>query len=109
MLDLILGRFYDDVYAIGRVTEHQVLPPVNFSEMAVLSKLWIAYIHLPDSGNKDEYLTNILLSHMAGVRSKSNFYGPEACLPVPKSVLTRVTKKCLSGNPSFLLGSGKWM
>jgi ribonuclease HI len=28
---------------------------------------------------------------LAGVGSKSNFFGPEICLPVPKSVMKRVT------------------
>jgi hypothetical protein len=35
---------------------------------------------------------------LAGVRSKSNFYGPELCLPVTKSQITRVKKERLSGN-----------
>jgi hypothetical protein len=29
---------------------------------------------------------------LAGVGSKSNFYGPEPCLRVPKSLMTRMTK-----------------
>jgi hypothetical protein len=33
-----------------------------------------------------------------GVGSKSNFCGLEPCLPVPKSLITRVTKEWLSGN-----------
>jgi ribonuclease HI len=33
---------------------------------------------------------------LAGVESKSNFCWPEPCLPVPKSLMTRVTKKWLS-------------
>jgi ribonuclease HI len=35
---------------------------------------------------------------LAGVGSKFSFCGPEPCLPVPKSLMTRVTKKWLSGN-----------
>jgi hypothetical protein len=35
---------------------------------------------------------------LAGVGSKSSFCGPEPCLPVPKSLMTRVTKEWLSGN-----------
>jgi hypothetical protein len=30
---------------------------------------------------------------LTGVGSKSNFCGPEPCLPIPKSLMTRVTKK----------------
>jgi hypothetical protein len=32
------------------------------------------------------------------VRSKSSFCGPEPCLPVPISLMTRVTKEWFSGN-----------
>jgi hypothetical protein len=35
---------------------------------------------------------------LAGVGSKSNFCGPEPCLPVPKSLMTSVTKEWLTGN-----------
>jgi hypothetical protein len=35
---------------------------------------------------------------LAGLGSKSNFCGPEPYLLVPKSLMTRVTKKWLSGN-----------
>jgi hypothetical protein len=35
---------------------------------------------------------------LAGWGSKSNFCGLEPCLPVPKSLMTRVTKEWLSGN-----------
>jgi ribonuclease HI len=35
---------------------------------------------------------------LAEVGSKSSFCGPEPCLPVPKSLMTRVTKKWLSDN-----------
>jgi hypothetical protein len=35
---------------------------------------------------------------LAGVESKSSFCGPEPCLPIPKSLMTRVTKELLSGN-----------
>jgi hypothetical protein len=35
---------------------------------------------------------------MAGVRFKSSFFGPEPCLPVSRSLMTRVTKEWLSGN-----------
>jgi hypothetical protein len=35
---------------------------------------------------------------LAGVGSKTSFCGPEPCLPVPKSLMTRVTKELLSGN-----------
>jgi hypothetical protein len=78
MLDLIIGPSYEDVYLIGRVlladrSEHQVLFLVNFSEiysiskMAALSKIFIAYIHLPDSSKKDDYLTTIFLPHVSSV------------------------------------------
>jgi hypothetical protein len=33
-----------------------------------------------------------------GVGSKSSFCGPEPCLPVPRSLMTRVTKEWLSSN-----------
>jgi ribonuclease HI len=33
---------------------------------------------------------------LAGMASKSNFCGPEPCLPVPKSLMTRVAKEWLS-------------
>jgi hypothetical protein len=33
---------------------------------------------------------------LAGVASKSNFCGPEPCLPVPKLLMTRVAKEWLS-------------
>jgi hypothetical protein len=46
---------------------------------------------------------------LAGVGSKSNFCRPEPCLPVPKSLMTRVAKKWLSKQTSFLLESDKWM
>jgi hypothetical protein len=73
-----IGPSYENVYSIGRVLlsdrlEHQVLFLVSFSEiypvlnMAVLSKLWIAYKHFPDSSNKDDYLTTILLSQVSSV------------------------------------------
>jgi hypothetical protein len=42
-------------------------------------------------GNKD-------VGGMAGSGSKSNFCGSEPCLPVPKSLMTRVTRDGLSGN-----------
>jgi hypothetical protein len=32
--------------------------------MAILSKLWIAFIHLPDSSKKYDYLTTILVVHV---------------------------------------------
>jgi hypothetical protein len=35
---------------------------------------------------------------LGGVGSKSSFYGPEPSLPVPMSLMTRVTKEWLSGN-----------
>jgi hypothetical protein len=35
---------------------------------------------------------------LVGVGSKSSFCGPEPCLPVPKSLMTRMTKEWLSGN-----------
>jgi ribonuclease HI len=35
---------------------------------------------------------------LAGVGLKSNFCGPEPCLPVPKSLMTRMTKEWLSDN-----------
>jgi hypothetical protein len=35
---------------------------------------------------------------LARVGSKSCFCGPKPCLPVLKSLMTRVTKECLSGN-----------
>jgi hypothetical protein len=35
---------------------------------------------------------------LAGLGSKCNFCGPEPCLPVPKSLMTRVTKEWFSGN-----------
>jgi hypothetical protein len=35
---------------------------------------------------------------MAGLGFKSSFCGPEPCLPVPKSLMTRVTKEWLSSN-----------
>jgi hypothetical protein len=35
---------------------------------------------------------------LAGVGSKSNFYGLEPCLPVPKSLMTPMTKEWWSGN-----------
>jgi hypothetical protein len=35
---------------------------------------------------------------MAGVGCKSSFCGPEPCLPVARSLMTRVTEKWLSGN-----------
>jgi hypothetical protein len=38
---------------------------------------------------------------LAGVESKSSFCGPEPLLPVPRSLMTRVTKKWFSGNHLF--------
>jgi hypothetical protein len=35
---------------------------------------------------------------LAGVGFKSSFCGPEPCLPVPRSLMTRVTKEWLSSN-----------
>jgi hypothetical protein len=35
---------------------------------------------------------------LVGVGSKSSFCGPEPCLPVPRSLMTRVTKEWLSSN-----------
>jgi hypothetical protein len=35
---------------------------------------------------------------LAGVGSKSKFCEPEPCLPVPRSLMTRVTEEWLSGN-----------
>jgi hypothetical protein len=35
--------------------------------MTASSKLWIAYIHLPDSSKKDDYLTTVLLSDLSSV------------------------------------------
>jgi hypothetical protein len=43
---------------------------------------------------------------LAGVGSKSNFYRLEPCLPVPKSLMTRMTKKMVVSQSSFLLESG---
>jgi hypothetical protein len=40
-------------------------------------------------------------SMMVEVGSKFNFCGPKPCLPVPKSLMTRVTKEWLSGNHLF--------
>jgi hypothetical protein len=38
---------------------------------------------------------------LARVGSKSRFCGPKHCLPVTKSLMTRVTKECLLGNHLF--------
>jgi hypothetical protein len=35
---------------------------------------------------------------LAEMGSKSSFCGPEPCLPVPRSLMTRVTKEWFSGN-----------
>jgi hypothetical protein len=40
---------------------------------------------------------------LAGVRSKSNFYLPEPCLPVAKSLMTRVTKEWFFSNHLLLV------
>jgi hypothetical protein len=57
MLDLIIGPSYEDVYSIGRV-----MLADRSENLVVLSKFWIAYIHLPDFSKKDDCLTTILLS-----------------------------------------------
>jgi ribonuclease HI len=46
-------------------------------------------------------IANEAADEMVGPGSKSNFYGTEPCLPILKSLITRVTKEWLSGNLFF--------
>jgi ribonuclease HI len=83
-----LGRFIGVKFAHSVIKVGASLQGLSIQNR--VQPFWISG-HCGIIGNEEE-------DALAGVGTKSNFYGSEPCLPVPKSVITSVTKKWLSGN-----------